>query len=120
MLLTVTFVWCDFIVLRLYGLILILALYLIILLYKKPYKDRIVLWLDVCVTMSLLMIGTLSLYDTQKISHTPETDDSRKLYDAFQILKFVVIIIQPFILGAVLLIDKCFPEKKGDREKKIN
>ena len=37
-LLTVIFVWCDLFVLRIYGLILVLAIYLILLQHKKPYK----------------------------------------------------------------------------------
>ena len=122
LLVAVIFVWCNFIVLRLYGLILVLALYLVLLCYKKPYMDRLVLWIDTTITISLLMIGTLSLYDTQIIYHTAETDDSRQLYTTFQVLKFVVIIIQPFIFVALLMIDKYVPEKKVTvhQEKKAN
>ena len=120
-LLSVIFVWCDLFVLRIYGIILVLAIYLILLLHKKPYKDRVVLWLDESVTISLIIIGTLSLYDTQSIYYTAETKESRQLYNVFQIVKFAIIVMQPFIFGTLLLKEKYFPEDMdSDRDKKKN
>ena len=62
LLLTVIFVSCDFIDLRLYGLGLVLGVYLLILAYNKPYYDRTDLWSDVSVTTSLLVLHSCFRY----------------------------------------------------------
>ena len=67
------------------------------------------------------MIGSLSLYDTQSIYYTAETKESRQLYNVFQIVKFAIIVMQPFIFGTLLLKEKYFPEDMdSDRDKKKN
>ena len=86
---------------------LILAFYVLMLQQRRPYNNLIIEWLDITITTCLFSLGALSLFDTRLINNSSETKESRLLYEAFQILKLIILFLPPVMFVVCFIAEKC-------------
>ena len=116
--LVLIFVFFDFIMLRLYAMGIVLMVFLILLIFKQPYKDNVMNWLDISLSSLLIILDVISISDTLQIYHIPMTGGRIKLDVFFQYLKIIILLLPPVLLGIYMIIDKCRPRKKKLNNKK--
>ena len=86
--------------------------------WKKPFKDRIMNWMECTFVTFLLILDGISVLDATQVYNVTMTNDIKELINILHILK-VIILASPFlILGLFMLIDRCYSTTKRKDEEK--
>lgn len=113
--LVIVFTFTDNIVQRLYVMGVVLLIFLIIHFKKKPFKEKVMNWLESSLQTMLIVLDVMSIFDTMQFYGIPETDDIIGLRTVFWVVKIFILILPLPLLGFYMFVFRCKEQNSKER-----